>query len=145
MNSKFITIISVSRQEEQQLTTCKASEDKPEAPHGWRPQEELTSDKAADHSLRAYRLSPEDLGAPLPGDSKEGGGTSQPQHRKQVDSDSTGLRTLSSCGKACHSLSWQQSAQTSGPNSSLSCSPGARPEGSDGDAVPTPKAISMGK
>lgn len=65
------TVTLSLKQEEQQLTTCKASEDKPEAPHGG-------------HRLQACSLSPEELGEPLPGDSKEGSGASHTEHRKQV-------------------------------------------------------------
>lgn len=61
-----VTLTLSLRQEEQQLTTCKASEDKPEAPHG-------------------LQSSPEEPGEPLPGDSKEGSGASHTEHRKQVD------------------------------------------------------------
>lgn len=67
------TVTLSLRQEEQQLTTCKASEDKPEAP------------TAGGHSLQACSPSPEELGEPLPGDSKEGSGASHTEHRKQVD------------------------------------------------------------
>lgn len=119
------TVTLSLRPEEQQLTTCKASEDKPEAPHG------LQSESRGAGGATPRRL--------------QGGKRRLPYRAQEAGgSDSTGLRTRSPCGKACPSLRWQQSGQTAlGPTPP---SPGARPKGRDGeDAVPAPKAVSMGK
>lgn len=59
--------------------------------------------------------------------------------------DSTGLRTRSPCGAVAASDGSSQARQ-SWAQLLLSCCPGARPKGRDGeDAVPAPKAVSVGK
>lgn len=87
------TVTLSLRPEEQQLTTCKASEDKPEAPHG------LQSESRGAGGATPRRL--------------QGGKRRLPYRAQEAGgSDSTGLRTRSPCGKACPSLRWQQSGQT---------------------------------
>lgn len=128
------TVTLSLRQEEQQLTTCKASGDKPEAP------------TAGGHSLQACSPSPEELGEPLPGDSKEGSGASHTEHRKQVDRTVLVSGPEAPVARPVPAPMAAVRPDTSGPNSSLSCCPGARPKGRDGeDAVPAPEAVSMGK